>query len=62
MSAARPLPEPPRGLQYYRSRRQLLQSPEIYAYQHMLLRAWEEMHLSGVLTLNGIPTVYLREE
>jgi len=28
----------------------------------MLLRAWEEMHLSGVLTLNGIPTVYLREE
>jgi hypothetical protein len=42
--------------------RQLLQSPEVYAYQHMLLRAWEEMHLSGVLTLNGIPTVYLREE
>jgi hypothetical protein len=39
-----------------------LQSPEIYAYQHMLLRAWEEMYLSGVLTLNGIPTVYLREE
>jgi N-6 DNA Methylase len=64
MSAARPLPlpDPPRGFQYYRSRRQLLQSPEIYAYQHMLLRAWEEMHLSGVLTLNGIPTVYLREE
>jgi hypothetical protein len=28
----------------------------------MLLRAWEEMYLSGVLTLNGIPTVYLREE
>ncbi|HMB84470.1 MAG TPA: N-6 DNA methylase, partial [Terriglobales bacterium] len=64
MSAARPLPlpDPPCGFRYYRSRRQLLQSPEIYAYQHMLLRAWEEMHLSGVLTLNGIPTVYLREE
>jgi hypothetical protein len=28
----------------------------------MLLRAWEEMNLSGVLTLNGIPTVYLRDE
>jgi hypothetical protein len=28
----------------------------------MLLRAWEEMHLSGVLTLNGIPTVYLRDD
>ena len=64
MSDARPLPlpDPPRGFRYYRSRRQLLKSPEIYAYQHMLLRAWEEMHLSGVLTLNGIPTVYLREE
>jgi len=64
MSAARPrpLPDPPRGFRYYHSRRQLQQGPEIYAYQHMLLRAWEEMHLSGVLTLNGIPTVYLREE
>jgi len=64
MSAAHPppLPDPPRGFRYYRSKRQLLQSPEIYAYQHMLLRAWEEMHLSGVLTLNGIPTVYLRDE
>jgi hypothetical protein len=41
---------------------QLLRSPEVYAYQHMLLRAWEEMQLSGVLTLNGIPTVYLRDE
>ena len=64
MSATRPhpLPDPPRGFQYFRSRRQLLQSPEVFAYQHMLLRAWEEMNLSGVLTLNGIPTVYLREE
>jgi hypothetical protein len=59
---AHPLPDPPQGFRYYRSRQQLLQSSEIYAYQHMLLRAWEEMHLSGVLTLNGIPTVYLREE
>ena len=64
MSAARPLPlpDPPPGFRYYRSRQDLLRSPEILAYQHMLLRAWEEMHLSGVLTLNGIPTVYLRDE
>jgi len=27
----------------------------------MLLRAWKEMQLSGILTLNGIPTVYVRE-
>lgn len=64
MSAARPLPlpEPPLGFRYYRSRKDLLRGPEILAYQHMLLRAWDEMHLSGVLTLNGIPTVYLRDE
>ncbi len=64
MSAVRqiPLPDPPRGFRYYRSRQDLLSSSDILAYQHMLLRAWEEMHLSGVLTLNGIPTVYLRDE
>src|ERR1039457_1582530 len=64
MSAAHqhPLPDPPRGFRYYRSRQDLLGSPDILAYQHMLLRGWEEMHLSGVLTLNGVPTVYLRDE
>ena len=64
MSAAwqSPLPEPPRGFRYYRSRTELLRSSEIFGYQHMLLRAWEEMHLSGVLTLNGVPTVYIRDE
>jgi hypothetical protein len=64
MSAARPLalPEPPPGFRYYHSRKDLLRSPELFAYQHMLVRAWEEMQLSGVLTLNGIPTVYIRDE
>jgi len=64
MSAARPLPlpDPPRGFRYYRSPEEILLSPELFAYQRMLLRAWEPMHLSGVLTLNGVPTVYLREE
>ncbi|HBJ82534.1 MAG TPA: hypothetical protein DDZ88_01390 [Verrucomicrobiales bacterium] len=61
MSAFRPpeLPEPPREYRYYRTKREVLQEPKLYAYQHMLLRAWEEMHLSGVLTLNGVPTVYV---
>jgi len=57
-----PLPEPPRGFCYYRSRQDILRAPELFAYQHMLLRAWEEMELSGVLTLDGIPTVYVRDE
>lgn len=57
-----PLPEPPRGFCYYRSRQEILHAPALFAYQHMLLRAWGEMNLSGVLTLNGIPTVYVRDE
>jgi hypothetical protein len=56
-----PLPEPPRGFHYYRAAEEVLRAPELFAYQHMLLRAWSEMNLSGVLTLNGIPTVYLRD-
>lgn len=64
MSAVRPipLPDPPKGLRVYRSQIEILRAPELFAYQHMLLRAWEEMHLSGVFTVDGIPTVYLREE
>lgn len=64
MSAAllQPLPDPPRGFRYYHAREDILRTRELYAYQHMLLRAWDEMHLSGVLTLNGVPTVYLRDQ
>jgi hypothetical protein len=64
MSAAllQPLPDPPRGFRNYHEREDILRARELYAYQHMLLRAWDEMHLSGVLTLNGVPTVYLRDE
>ena len=64
MSAVRPLPlpEPPRGFDYYQSKREVLRSPELFPYQHMLLRAWEDMNLSGILTLDGVPTVYVRDE
>ncbi len=56
-----PLPDPPRGFHYYRSSAEILRAPELFAYQHMLVRAWGEMDLSGILTLNGIPTVYVRD-
>lgn len=64
MSTARsiPLPDPPRGLRLFKSRREILRARELFAYQHMLLRAWEEMNLCSVLTVNGIPTVYVRKE
>lgn len=63
MTAARlhPLPEPPPGFRYYRSRKEILHAQEMFAYQHMLLRAWGDMSLSGVLTLDGVPTVYVRD-
>lgn len=64
MSAVRPLPlpDPPPGFAFYRSKHDVLQSRELYPYQHMLLRAWGDMNLSGVLTLDGVPTVYVRDE
>lgn len=55
------LPEPPQEYRYYRTAKEVLQEPKLYAYQHMLLRAWEEMDLSGALTLNGVPTVYVSD-
>ena len=47
MSAAllQPLPDPPRGFRYYHVREDILRTRELFAYQHMLLRAWDEMHL-----------------
>ncbi len=56
------LPSPPPGIRYYTSVEQILRARELLAYQHLLLRAWKEMHLSGVLTLDGLPTVYIRDE
>jgi len=64
MSAAykEPLPKPPQGFRYYRSKREVVQDSTLLPYQHLLRRAWEDMSLSGVFTLKGIPTVYVRDE
>lgn len=60
------LPKPPQGFAYYGSKRDVVRDSTLLPYQHLLLRAWKEMErkdretrLTGVLTLNGIPTVYL---
>lgn len=58
----KPLPDPPQGFGYYQSRQEILQDGTLLAYQHLLLRAWKEMKLTAVLTLGGIPTVYVRDE
>lgn len=60
------LPKPPRGFGYYRSPREVIRDRKLLPYQRLLLRMWKEMErndkgreLTAVLTLNGIPTVYL---
>lgn len=57
-----PLPEPPLGFRHYRKPEEILRAPELLAYQHLLMKAWKDMSLAGIMTLNGVPTVYIREE
>jgi hypothetical protein len=60
-TALQPLPEPPHGFRYYAKRKDVLQCPDLLAYQHLVLKAWDDLDLSGVLTLNGVPTVYISD-
>ena len=57
-----PLPKPPQGFRYYGKPREVLQDDTLLPYQHLVLRAWKEMNLHAVITLNGIPTVFVRDE
>lgn len=57
-----PFPDPPAGILYLRSVADVLSRRDMDAYQHLLLRAWLELKLDGVLVVRGIPTVYLRED
>lgn len=54
-----PLTKPPQGFRYYGKPREVLRDDTLLPYQHLVLRAWKEMKLTAVLTLSGIPTVYL---
>lgn len=57
-----PLPVPPKGFRFYHSKREVLRDSSLLPYQHLVLRAWQSMNLNAVLTLDGIPTVYVRDE
>ncbi len=62
MSAAlQPLPAPPSGFRYYGKPKDVLRCADMLAYQHIVLKAWADLKLSGVLTLNGVPTVYISD-
>jgi len=47
---------------YLRSLADVFARRDLDAYQHLLIRAWDELKLDGVLVVRGIPTVYLRED
>lgn len=49
-------------MQLYCSADAIARSEDLFAYQHLLLRAWAELRLSAVLVLDGIPTVYVRDD
>jgi hypothetical protein len=57
-----PFPEPPEGIVYLRSLADVFARRDLDAYQHLLVRAWDQFKLNGVLVARGIPTVYLRED
>jgi hypothetical protein len=59
---AEPFASPPRGFGYYRSRRDIIADEHLLPYQHALLRAWEDLELTAVVTVDGLPTAYLRDE
>ena len=42
----------PEGIEKYAGR---------HPYSHLMRRAWETMHLNGILCVDGIPTVYFKE-
>jgi hypothetical protein len=57
-----PFPEPPEGIVYLRGLADVFARRDLDAYQHLLVRAWDQFKLNGVLVVRGIPTVYLRED
>jgi hypothetical protein len=62
VSTRAPFPTPPEGIVYLRSVADVFARRDLDAYQHLLIRAWDELKLSGVLVVRGIPTVYLRQD
>ncbi len=52
--------ETPSGMTFYNSLEAITSEPRLYQYSHLLIKAWKEMQLSGILCVDGAPTLYLR--
>ncbi|MCW1970896.1 MAG: N-6 DNA methylase [Anaerolineae bacterium] len=57
-----PLTESVAGTRIYQSADEIITAKDALAYQHLLLKAWRELQLTAVLSINGIPTVYVRDD
>lgn len=53
---------PPAGTILYLTREEILKDRKVLPYLHAMLRAWNDLKLSGILAVDGVPTLYLREE
>ncbi len=46
---------------FFRSEEDIEKYAGIHPYSHFMRRAWETMHLNGILCIEGKPTVYFKE-
>jgi type I restriction-modification system DNA methylase subunit len=46
---------------FFRSEEDIEKQAGIHPYSHFMRRAWETMHLNGILCIEGKPTVYFKE-
>ncbi len=51
--------EAPAGLLFYGSPAEMKADSALTPYLHVLIRAWDDLGLSGVLCVDGLPTLYL---
>lgn len=48
------------GIRFYASIDAIHSDLTLSAYTHLLIKAWQDLGLSGVVCIDGVPTVYLR--
>lgn len=51
--------QPPEGIRFYASPEEIVADSALSSYAHLLIRAWHDFELSGVVCLDCIPTLYL---
>ena len=53
---------PLEGTILYTSRHQIEDNTDMLNYSHLMLRAWRDLKLSSILCIDGLPTLYLRQD